>query len=63
MSEKLLWWGYKHANGSYQTKRFWDKIELEEAHESPFCEIVVEPFEASGRDEALEIVKNKTNNI
>ena len=58
--EKLLWWGYKHVNGAYQAKRFFEMMDIEEARESPFCEIVVGPFLASGRDDALEIVKNLT---
>lgn len=61
MSEKLLWWGYKHISGTYQAKRYFDQRDIQEAHESPFCEIVVGPFEASDRNEALEIVKQKTD--
>ena len=57
-----LWWGYKHTSGTYQAKRYFDKLDLEEAYASPFAEIVVEPFEAKGRDEALEIIKEKTKN-
>lgn len=60
MGGKLLWWGYKHTSGTYQAKRYFEPLDIEEANSSPFCEIVVGPFEAESRDEALEIVKEKT---
>lgn len=58
---KQLWWGYKHTSGTYQAKPYLARIDLEEAYESPFCQVVVGPFEASSRDEALKIVEEKTN--
>lgn len=58
---KLLWWGYLHTSGTLQAKRYFDELDIREAHESPFCKQVVGPFEASGRDEALLIVKNLTD--
>lgn len=59
--DKLLWWGYLHTSGTLQAKRYFDELDIQEAHDSPFCEQVVGPFEASGRDEALTIVKNLTD--
>lgn len=61
MSSKLLWWGYKHISGTYQAKRYFDRLDIQEAMESSFCVQVVGPFEAEDRDEALEIVEQKTN--
>lgn len=58
--EKMLWWGYRHVSGTYQVKRYFSKLDVEEAHQSDFCAEVVGPFEASGRDEALKIVKQLT---
>lgn len=58
---KNLWWGYKHTSGTYQAKRYFDNRDIQEANESPFCEIVVGPFEAESREEALRIVQQKTN--
>ena len=55
-----LWWGYKHMSGTFQAKRYFDKRDIEDAEESGFCEIVVRPFPASNRDEALKIIKEKT---
>ena len=52
MSSKLLWWGYKHTSGTYQAKRYFDRLDIQEAMESPFCDQVVGPFEAENRDEA-----------
>jgi len=60
MGNSNLWWGYKHTSGSYQAKRYFDKRDTDEAHESPFCENVVGPFNAETREQALEIVKSKT---
>lgn len=58
---KLLWWGYLHTSGTLQAKRYFGELDIQEAHESPFCKKVVGPFEASDRDEALTIVKNLTD--
>jgi hypothetical protein len=58
---KNLWWGYKHTSGTYQAKRYFDKKDTNEAEESPFVDIVVYPFEAESRDEAIEYVKKQTN--
>ncbi len=58
---KQQWWGYKHTSGTYQAKPFYSQLDLDEAYESPFCDQVVEPFEAEDREEALAIVRNKTN--
>jgi hypothetical protein len=58
---KNLWWGYLHTSGSLQAKRYFDELDIEEANQSPFCQIVVGPFEASDREEALTIVKEKTS--
>lgn len=58
---KFQWWGYKHVSGTYQAKRYFEPLDIQEAVESPFCEKVVGPFEASGRDEALLIVQKLTN--
>lgn len=55
------WWGYKHVSGTYQTKRYFDKRDIQEANDSDFCEKVVGPFEAKNREEALNKVKELTN--
>lgn len=48
-----MWWGYKHSNGGLQVKRYFDHRDIQEALQSPFCEIVKGPFEADGREDAL----------
>lgn len=58
--DKILWWGYKHTSGTLQAKRYFDKKDLEEAYESPFCDIIVQPFEAKNREEALTYIENQT---
>lgn len=60
MSNKRQWWGYLHTSGTLQAKPYFEPLDIIEARQSPFCVKVVGPFEASDRDEALEIVKEKT---
>ena len=57
---KLLWWGYLHSSGTLQAKRYFDQQDIDEAHQSPFVEGVVGPFYASSRDEALQIIGERT---
>lgn len=56
-----LWWGYKHTSGTYQAKRYLDKLDIDEAEQSPFVEQVVYPFYATNRDEALKHIKIVTD--
>lgn len=58
--DKLEWWGYKHVSGTYQAKRYFGIEDIEEAKDSPFCDMVVGPFMAADRDEALKIVEELT---
>ena len=58
---KILWWGYKHTSGTLQAKRYFDKKDIEEAYESPFCEQIIGPFEAKNRDEAISYIENQLN--
>ena len=60
-SMKNMWWGYVHANGSLQVKRYFGVMDLEEAKESPFVKYIVEPFSAEGRDDAYGILQIKAN--
>lgn len=55
---ELEWWGYKHNCGSYQAKRYFEKLDITEAQESPFVEFVVGPFMAKDREDALSKVKS-----
>ena len=52
------WWGYRHENGSYQVKRYYRYLSgaanVEDAYDSPFVDKVTEPFEACGRQQALD---------
>jgi hypothetical protein len=52
------WWAYLHVNGTLQLKRYWgDPLDLQEAGESPFVSKYTQPFEAEGREDALEIAR------
>lgn len=62
MSDKFQWWGYRHVSGTLQAKRYFDPLDIQEARESEFCSIVVGPFPAKDREEALKIIENLTNN-
>lgn len=55
----LLWWGYRHVNGVFHVKRFFDDKDIREANESDFCYAVVGPFEAQDRNEALVITEER----
>lgn len=59
----LWWWGYKHTSGTIQIKRYFDKRDIDEAYESPFCDIVIRQFQAKDRDEALKIITEKLQKI
>lgn len=60
-NELNLWWGYKHVSGTLQAKRYFDRLDTEEAEQSPFVAQVVYPFPAKDRDEALSYIKEKTD--
>ena len=48
------WWGYLHTDGSIHVKRFFDYQDLHDAAKSPFVRAVCKPFDAIGRDEAID---------
>jgi len=60
MPHVICWWGYLHANGSIQLKRWLgDHAEYTtDCEGNPFVKKVVEPFEANTREEAMEIITN-----
>ena len=62
--EQLNWWGYKHANGEYQVKRYFDHADIREAMRSPFVVKTGGPFVAKDRSDALckivEIIENNS---
>lgn len=60
MHERDQWWGYRHTNGSVQAKRYHDPREIDDAVESDLVARVVMPFYADSREEALQIVADKT---
>lgn len=43
MTDEIRWWGYIHTSGSLHAKRYFDKRDIEEAKESPFCARVFGP--------------------
>ncbi len=58
MTEEL-WWGYLHIKGTIQVKRYWgDKRDIDDARESDFVDIIVFPFPAKDREEAIIYITN-----
>lgn len=57
----LMWWGYLHANGSMQLKRWFGDVKdyTDDCQDNPFVSRVVEPFEAASREEAAKILEEK----
>lgn len=64
--DKLKWWGYTHANGKIQVKRYSGPLDISEAEESPFVDRVFGPYEVYDRADAIEyvldIIKNEKEN-
>lgn len=54
-----MWWAYRHKSYSIHLKRYFDRRDIDEAHESPFVDLVIEPFEAESHDEAMKIVRGE----
>lgn len=55
------WWGYVHANGTIQAKRYFDRQDLADARESPFVDQVLGPFDATDRDDAIRHITEITD--
>ena len=59
MNDKLMWWGYLHANGSIQLKRWLgDHADYrDDCYGNPFVKKVVPPFVAETREQAEKIIE------
>jgi len=51
--DEILWWGYRHVDGTLHLKRYFDVQDLIEARESPFVEVHTNKFEAPSREDAM----------
>jgi hypothetical protein len=58
--EKNTWWGYLHIEGenNIHVKRYFDRLDIEEAKVSPFVARVFGPFEATGREDAISQIQS-----
>ena len=56
-----MFWGYLHWNGTIQCKRWFGdhKDYTEDCYGNEFVIKVVEPFAASSREEAMEILRSE----
>lgn len=52
MSRGIQWWGYLHASGTLQVKRYFGPLDIQEAQESPFVNEVYGPWEVEHRVQA-----------
>lgn len=57
MNNGILWWGYRHTDGSLHVKRYFDQMDIEEAQDSVFVERTYGPFDAMNREDALQHLK------
>ncbi len=58
LARPLMWWGYIHQNGTLQgPKRYLGPLDIREAIESPFVDLVFNPFEAKNSEEAAQTLK------
>lgn len=55
------WWGYRHADGSIQVKRFFDYEDINEARASDFVNKVYGVFEAIDREDAIKKLEDLMN--
>ena len=53
-----MWWGYLHTNNTIQVKRYFERLDIQEAKESPFVQKVFGPFLANSREDAINKVKD-----
>ena len=53
-----LWWGYQHCNETYQVKRYFGPMDIQEAQESNFVIEVAGPVPATGRQDAINKIVN-----
>jgi len=59
MSNELLWWAYRHTNGTIQVKRYFDDDYRQDCAESPYVKNYTTPFGARSREEAVSIAATK----
>ena len=59
----IKWWGYMHTNGKVQIKRYFSKLDLDEAHESPFCHLISDVVEANDRNEAETLIRKELGKL
>ena len=61
MTNKNQWWGYLHANGTIQVKRWFGDVKdyTDDCEGNDFVQHVVYPFEADTREQAMKIVAER----
>jgi len=55
--EPNKWWAYRHANDTWQFKRYFDPRDIQDARESVFVQYTVGPFSAETREDAIKFIK------
>jgi hypothetical protein len=61
MTNKNMWWGYLHSNGTVQVKRWFGDHEdyTGDCSCNPFVQQVVKPFEANTYEEAFHRIQKE----
>lgn len=56
MTDRLMWWGYLHLNGTPQLKRWHGDVQdyTTDCENNPFVIKVVRPFECDSGDGAMK---------
>ena len=59
--DKIMWWGYKHIDGTFKVKRYFDNADIREAEKSEFVKWTVDAFEANSKEDALKEIQKICN--
>jgi len=61
LMNKIMWWGYLHANNKIQVKRWLGdhRDYTDDCYDNPFVKYVVKPFEADNYEDAGKYIEQK----
>ena len=57
MEDALMWYGYRHIDGTIHAKRYFRPDDIQECRESNFVEDIYGPFECDSRTKAMEQIE------
>lgn len=56
------WWGYVHVDGTLHVKRYFGPEDITDAIDSEFVAHVINPFHATGAEQAAKLAKTRWDN-